>query len=152
VAYRNVRSEMLGYWQLVLFCAAIVRGSDYVVRDVNARQANATWTLTVVERSGPLWLWGALFISAGTVGLLTELFVRYIDKTSAPVGPWVCHVILFALYLTIGLAMIPPTFEQGWGFSAVSETLTVAVCHLVFVMQRRSRRAHGHAPFKGARE
>jgi hypothetical protein len=137
-AYRYVRPQALATAQIVLFCAATIRGGDYIVRDYISA-ARATWTLTIVEESGPLWLWGALFITAGVIGIAGELWCRYINRRAAPTVPWMCHVVLFALYAVVAFAQVPPIIAAGWGFSACTECLVVGIGHLVFVLQEHRR-------------
>lgn len=110
---------------ILLFLAMITRGVDYAVgeSELSSRRLGA------VEIAAPLWVWGALFATAATVGFIS-MGARWVN------GIILAHTLGTALYCSIGVGLLwdiwdkaPLTnFPYGWPslFPVVTFSVVVA--------------------------
>lgn len=108
--------------QVCLLTAAIWRGIDYLVPPDPTSSA-----LSVVERTAPMWAWGALFMIGGIVGIVG---LRVDTWPLAAIG----HVLVLAGYAAFGVGsaieVLGRTPIEGWRTPV--DWILLAVVHWAF--------------------
>ena len=110
---------------VILGVAAMIRGFDYLVGlDETSR------TLTLIERTAPLWAWGAL-AAVGAVTLLAGAYRR------CHAAVWVGHVILSGTYGLLGLGILLGALGVPWADGIRGGTALVVISWLHSLLSRR---------------
>lgn len=108
--------------QVCLLLAALWRGADYLIPP-----APSSSTLSVVESTAPLWVWGVAFLAGGALGLIGLRIDRW---PLAAAG----HVICLAGYAAFGVGaaieIIGRSPIEGWRTPV--DWILLAVVHWAF--------------------
>lgn len=110
MTWRKVDPYFARRIQLVAFAVGIFFGLDYLFTPTGSSTA-----LTLIERAVvPLWLWGAVIITASAIGLFVEWKVlgndyplSWMPSDARRRWGWVsniCHVTLFAILIALTLS------------------------------------------------
>ena len=108
--------------QACLLIAAMWRGADYLIPPAPASAA-----LSVIERTAPMWAWGALFFAGGVIGLIG----LRIDKWPLAAAG---HVLCLAGYAAFAagsiIEIVGRSPIEGWRTPV--DWLLLAVVHWAF--------------------
>lgn len=143
MTYRLVPDYALRVAQFFLLLEAIVRGLNYL-----ATPQGSSAALTQIELTAPLWVWGALFITLGAIGLYGEALM---SGTRAPGGQlynprawpsFFAHSALMFTFIAWAVASLVSVSERQpfYGFVGSYDLFAFAVGHWVFARRRRNVR------------
>ncbi|WP_165164904.1 hypothetical protein [Corynebacterium qintianiae] len=88
--------------KLTLMVIMLVRGMDYATGEA----ASTARRLGAVESAAPLWLWGALFAGAATVGFASMAWRWWSGVVAA-------HALGAALYAAVGVGLVIDVVSRG---------------------------------------
>lgn len=140
MTYRFVSDGALRIAQIALLLEAVVRGVNYLVTP----PASAD-TLTLLEASAPLWVWGWGFILLGGLGVFGEALM---SGTSASPGQlynsrawpsFIAHSALMFLFISLALSAGAGVMQREhlYGFVAPYDLLAFSAGHLMFARRRK---------------
>ncbi|QHB38059.1 minor tail protein [Mycobacterium phage Noelle] len=143
MTFRYVPAYGLRVIQLVVLFEAVFRGLMYLLMP-----AGSSESLTQLEKSAPLAVWGAIFIAAAMIGLFGEALMSGTENyigTSSQNNPrawpsFAAHAGLMILYVTLALGYGMALYEAGAAHFAIIpyDLLLIAYLHWLFARRRKT--------------
>ncbi|AQP31023.1 minor tail protein [Mycobacterium phage Tinybot] len=144
MTFRYVPAWGLRGLQLAVLMEAGLRGLMYLLLPSLPLSAAS---LTELERSAPLPVWGAIFIAAAVVGLFGEALMSGTEPwmLSGRGNPrawpsFVAHAALMILYITLAMAYGASLYASNAAHFAIIpyDLLLLAYLHWLFARRRKS--------------
>ncbi|QKO03125.1 hypothetical protein SEA_SCAMP_29 [Mycobacterium phage Scamp] len=145
MTFRYVPAWGLRGLQLAVLFEAAMRGLMYLLMPQMALSSDS---LTELERSAPLYVWGLVFVAAAVFGLFgetlmsgTENYLGSSSQNNPRAWPsFVAHAALMILYVTLALAYGASLYDAGAAHFAIIpyDLLMIAYLHWLFARRRKS--------------
>ncbi|AEJ94516.1 minor tail protein [Mycobacterium phage Achebe] len=143
MTFRYVPAYGLRVIQLAVLFEAIVRGLMYLFMP-----AGSSASLTQLENSAPLTVWGAVFITAAVFGLFgetlmsgTESYMGSSSHNNPRAWPsFIAHASLMILYVALAFGYGTALYQADAAHFAIIpyDLLLIAYLHWLFARRRKS--------------
>ncbi|ATN87949.1 minor tail protein [Mycobacterium phage Cerulean] len=145
MTFRYVPAWGLRGLQFAVLVEASLRGLMYMLMPHVGLSSSS---LTELERSAPLYVWGLIFIAASVFGLFgetlmsgTENYMGSSSQNNPRAWPsFISHAALMILYVTLALAYGASLYDANAAHFAIIpyDLLMIAYLHWLFARRRKS--------------